>query len=94
MSSVTTFSLAYLYVDVSTVVDQELQTERALGGGSSEVERGEALVVGLADVGAVVDQLADDSILTVKTGHVEGRVPEGIGLINLLPNRDTHKLFL
>ncbi len=53
-------------------------------GGGGEVQRGEALVVGLADVGAVIDQLADDGVLTVKTGQVERRVPKPIGLIYLL----------
>lgn len=78
---------AYLYVDVGPVVDQELQAERPVCGGGSKVQRGEALVVGLADVGAVIDQLADDSVLTVETGHVERRVPKRIGLIYLLSER-------
>ena len=50
-----------------------------MSGGSSEVQRGEALIVGLADIGTVVYQLADDSILTVKTGHVERCVPKNVG---------------
>ena len=45
----------YLYVDIRPVVDQELQTECSMCGGGSKVQRGEALVVSLADVGAVID---------------------------------------
>lgn len=74
----------YLYVDIGPVVDQELQTERSMCGGGSKVQWGEALVVRLAHVGAVIDQLADDGVLTVKTGQVERRVPKCIGLIYLL----------
>lgn len=80
----------YLHVNISPVVDQELQTECSVCGGSSEVQRGEAFVVGLADVGAVVDQLTDDGILAVETGDVERRVAEGIGLVNLLAHRRKH----
>ena len=53
-------------------------------GGGGEVQRSEAFVVGLADVGAVIDQFADDGVLTVKAGNVERRVPESIGLVYLL----------
>lgn len=74
----------YLHVDISPVVDQELQTESSVCGGGGEVQRGEALVVGLADVGTVIDQLTDDVVLTVKTGQMERRVPKCVGLINLL----------
>lgn len=79
---------AYLYVDVSTIVDQKLQAQRSVGGGSGEVQRSEALIVGLADIGAVVDELADDSVLTVKTRHVQRCVPKPVGLVDLLPRRD------
>lgn len=75
--------LTYLHVDVGPVVDQELQTERSVCGSCSEMQRSESLVVGLADVGAAVDQLADDHVLAVKAGQVERRVPEGVGFINL-----------
>lgn len=43
----------------------------------------ESLVVGLADIGAAVDQLTDDHILAVKAGQVECRVAKCIGFINL-----------
>lgn len=75
--------LSYLHVDVGPVVDQELQTERSVCGGCSKMQRSEALVVGLADVGAAVDQLAGDRVLAVKAGQVEGRVPKCVGFINL-----------
>lgn len=73
----------YLYINVSAIVDQELQTERAMCGGSSKVQWGEALIVRLADIGPAVDQLADNSILAIKTGQVERRVSKCIGLIYL-----------
>lgn len=75
---------AYLYIDIRPIVDQELQTEGSVCGGGSKVQWGEALVVGLAHVGAVINELADDRVLTVKTGQVERRVPKAIGLIYLL----------
>lgn len=75
--------LSYLHVDVGPVVDQELQTERSVCGSCSKVQRSEALVVRLADVGAPVNQLAGDQVLAVKAGQVEGRVPKGVGFINL-----------
>lgn len=76
--------LAYLYVNVCAIVDQELQTERSVCGGSSKVQWGEALIVRLADIGPAVNQLTDNSILAIKTGQVERRVSKCIGLIYLL----------
>lgn len=75
--------LSYLHVDVSPVVDQELQTECSMCGSCSKMQRSEALVVRLADVGAAVNQLAGDHVLAVKAGQVEGRVPKCVGFINL-----------
>lgn len=51
---------------------------------SGKVQRGEALVVGLADAGAVVDQLVGDGVLAVETGQMERRVPERVRLVDLL----------
>lgn len=47
------------------------------------MQRRESLVVGLADVGAAVDQLAGDHVLAVKAGQVERRVPKCVGFVNL-----------
>lgn len=47
------------------------------------MQRGEAFVVRLADVGTAVNQLADGGILAVKTGQVQRRVPKCIGLVYL-----------
>lgn len=77
------FPLSYLYVDISPIVDQEFQTEGPMCGGSSKVQRVEALVVGLTDISATVDQLTDNSILAIKTSQVERRVPKSIRLIYL-----------
>lgn len=54
------------------------------------MQRGETFVVGLADVGAVIDQFADDGVLAVKTGNVERRVAERVGFVYLSPNRSKH----
>lgn len=51
------------------------------------MQRGEALVVGLADVGAVVDQLVGDGVLAVKTGQMERRVPKRVRLVYLLSEK-------
>lgn len=75
--------LSYLHIDISPVVDQELQTERSVCGGGRKVQRSESLVVGLADVGAAVDQLAGHRVLAVKAGQVQCRVPKCVGVINL-----------
>lgn len=56
---------------------------RSVRGGSSKVQRGEAFVVLLADVGTAVNQLADGGILAMKTGQVECCVPKCIGLVYL-----------
>lgn len=53
------------------------------------MQRGESFIVGLADVGAVINQLTDDSVLTVKTGHVQRCVPKRVGLVDLWPQRRT-----
>lgn len=76
-------SLSYLHVDIGPVVDQELQTERSVCGSCGKMQRSEPLVVGLADVGAAVDQLAGDRVLAVKAGKVERRVPKCVGFVNL-----------
>lgn len=75
--------LSYLHIDISPVVDQELQTECSVCGGCSKMQRSESLVVGLADVGAAVNQLAGDCVLAIKAGQVERRVPKCVGFVNL-----------
>lgn len=73
----------YLYVDVGSTVHQEFQTQGTVGGRSCKVERRKALVIRLTDVGAVIDQLADHSVLSIKTCYVESCVPKGIRFIYL-----------
>lgn len=51
------------------------------------MQRGEALVVGLADVGVVINQLVGDGVLTVETGQMERCVPKRVGLIDLLSEK-------
>lgn len=86
-----TLSIPTLYIDIGPIVDQELQAERSVCGGSSKVQRGEAFVVGLADIGPIINQLTDNSVLTIETGHVERRVSKCIGLIYL--NRQVEQVF-
>lgn len=74
----------HLHVDVSSVVDQELEAEGTVCGRSSKVERGEAFVVGLTHVSTMVNQLTHHSILTIKACHMQSRVPKCIGFIYLL----------
>lgn len=78
----------YLHVNIRPVVDQQLQTQRPLGGGGGKVQRGKALVIGLANIGAPVDQLADGSVLAVETGQVKRRVPKGVGVVRLLRRKE------
>lgn len=66
------------------MVDQQLQARRPLGGGRGKVQRGEALVVGLADISAAVNQLTDGRILAVETGQVKRCVSKGVGVVCLL----------
>lgn len=73
----------YLHVNVRPIADQQLQTRRPLRGGGSEVQRGEALVVGLADISAAVNQLTDGGVLAVEAGQVQRRVPKGVGVVRL-----------
>lgn len=74
---------AHLHVDVGAVVDEVLEAERAVRGGGCEVQRREALVVGLADAGAVIDEFAHHRVLPVEAGQVQGRVAEGVGFVDL-----------
>lgn len=74
----------HLDVDISSVVDQELQAESAVRGRSSKVERGETFVVRLTHISTVVNQLTHHSILTIKAGYMQSRVSKCIGFINLL----------
>lgn len=48
-----------------------------------EMEGCEALLVYLVDVSSALDELVHHDVLTVVTGHVEGRVAIRIGLIDL-----------
>lgn len=74
----------YLHVDISSVVDQELEAEGTVCGRSSKVERGEAFVVGLTHISTMVNQITHHSILTIKASHVQSRVPKRIGFVYLL----------
>lgn len=61
---------ADLHVDVSPIVDQQLQTEGAVGGHSSQVQGAEASLVGLINVSAAVNQLICDCFLPHITGYM------------------------
>lgn len=74
---------ADLHVDVSPVVDQQLQTERAVGGHGSQVQGAEASLVGLVNIGTAVNQLICDCFLPHITGYMQSGVSKSVGLINL-----------
>ncbi|GCC39609.1 hypothetical protein chiPu_0023470, partial [Chiloscyllium punctatum] len=61
----------------------ELETQRTVGGDGSKVQRGEAMLVRLVDVGTGVHQLVGNRVLSSVTGDVEGSVPVGVRLIDL-----------
>lgn len=61
---------ADLHVDVSPVVDQQLQTEGAVGGHGSQVQGAEASLVGLVNVSTAVNQLISDCFLSHITGYM------------------------
>lgn len=75
--------MVYLHIDVSPIVDKKLQAERSMCRGRGKVQWGESLVVWLADIGTVVDQLTHYSVLTIKTGHMERCVSKRVGFIDL-----------
>lgn len=84
----------HLHVDVSSVVDQELEAEGTVRGCSGKVQRGEAFVVGLTHISAMVNQLTHHSILTIKACHVQSRVPKRIGFIYLFEIKKGKKLIM
>ena len=77
----------HLYVDVGPVADEQLQAERPVAGGGGEVERGEALLVNLVDVGAALDELVHHHVLPVVAGHVQRGVTVRVGLVYLQTGR-------
>ncbi len=77
-----------LHVDISTVVDQQLQAESPVSGHGSQVQGSVAAVVGLVDVGPTVDQLVGYALLSRVAGHMESSVSKGIRLINLRNRQD------
>lgn len=79
----------HLKVDVGPVVHQELEAQGPVGGDGSKVQGGEALLIGLIDVGAVVDQLVGHGVLAHVTGDVKCSVTEGIWFIDLGQHQET-----
>lgn len=73
----------HLHVDVNAIVDEQLEAKHAAGGRCSEVQRRAAMVVGLIDVGATVDQLGGHCVVTIQAGHVKSRVAENVCVVSL-----------
>lgn len=73
----------HLVVDISPVIDQQLQTECAIGGDGSHVQWREALVIRLVDIGACIHQLNGHGILAKVAGDVQSCVSKSVGLIDL-----------
>lgn len=73
----------HLVVDISPVIDQQLQAESAIGGDCSHMQWREALVIRLVDIGSCVHQLNGHSILAQVAGDVQSCVSKSVGLIDL-----------
>lgn len=73
----------YLVIDISPVIDQQLQAESAIGRDCSHMQRREALVIRLVDIGSCIHQLNSHSILAQVAGDVQSCVSKSIGLIDL-----------
>lgn len=73
----------HLHIDVNTVVDEQLEAQHAAGGRCGQVQWCAAVVVGLSDVSATVDQLGGHSVMAIQAGHVESRVPENVCVVSL-----------
>lgn len=73
----------YLHIDVSTIVDEQLEAQHPTGGCCSQMQWCAAMVVGLSDIGATVYQFAGHSVLPGKTGHMERCVPKNVRFISL-----------
>lgn len=78
-----THPFRHLVVDISPVIDQQLQAERAIGGDCSHMQWCEALVIRLVDIGSCIHQLNSHRILAQVAGDVQSCVSKSIGLINL-----------
>lgn len=73
----------HLVVDIGPIIDQELQAEGAIGGDCCHVQRREALVIRLVDIGSCIHQLNSHGILAQVAGDVQSCVSKSIGLIDL-----------
>jgi hypothetical protein len=73
----------HLVVDISPIIDQQLQAESAIGGDCSHMQWCEALIIWLVDIGSCIHQLNSHSILAQVTGDVQSCVSKSVGLINL-----------
>lgn len=73
----------YLNVHIGPIVYQQLQAQSAVSGRCREVQRGEATIVGLVHVSAVVDELVNHSILAVVAGNVQSCVSIDVDFVDL-----------
>lgn len=74
----------YLHIDVNAVVDEQLEAQHAAGGRCGQVQWRAAVVVGLSDVSATVDQFGGHCVVAIQAGHVESRVAENVCVVSLL----------
>lgn len=73
----------HLDVDVCAVPHEQLEAEGAVARGGGEVQRGEALLVHLVDVGARLDELVHHHVLPVVASHVQRCVSVCVRLVYL-----------
>lgn len=77
------YPLKYLVVDISPVIDQQLQAESAIGGDSCHMQWGETLVIWLVDIGSCIHQFDSHGILAQVASNVQSCVSKSVGLIDL-----------
>lgn len=73
----------HLHIDVDTIVDEQLEAQHPAGGRCGQVQWRAAVVVGLSDVCATVDQLGGQRVVPIQAGHVESRVAENVCVVSL-----------
>lgn len=77
----------HLHIDVDAIVDEQLEAQHAAGGHCGQVQWRAAMVVGLSDVCATVDQLGGHRVVAIQAGHVESRVAENVCVASLQVQR-------
>lgn len=81
----------HLHIDVDAIVDEQLEAQHAAGRRCGQVQRRAAVVVGLSDISATVDQLGGHCVVAIQAGHVESCVAENVCVVCLQVKRRRKK---